>query len=94
MPVIDRLIQPLVGRFDRMEQKLDKTLEHVPVLQAAQSRTDIRLQELETKAEAQALALAKTDGRNNVISWILGLLGAPLVVALAGAGIAKIWGLV
>lgn len=32
-------------------------------------------------------------GRNQVIMWALGLLGAPLIVTLAGLGIAKLVGI-
>lgn len=97
LPVIDRVVQPIAERMGRMETKLDQALaqkEDIAVQQAAQQRTDARLAELETTVGSQSAKLNRAEGRNTIINWILGLVGAPIVVALAAAGIAKFMGLV
>lgn len=96
LTVIDRVVHPITERMGRMESKLDEALrlhEVQAVQSAAQIRTDARVLQLEQDAEKTRTELATAKGRNLVINWILGLIGAPLVVALAGAGIIKVVGL-
>lgn len=96
LSIIDRIVEPITHRIESMESKLDKVAqvgERVAIVEQARARTDVRLEALEASDAAQGQKLARAEGRNTVINWILALIGAPLVVAVAAAGIVKLMGI-
>lgn len=105
LPLIDRLIAPVVQRLDQMDNRQREDAQHLHskldavaavghrvqgVESAAQDLRD-RLEEIENTQVSQAASLARTQGRNDVIVWVLGVIGGPVVVALTLAGIAKVF---
>ena len=105
LPLVDRLVGPLVNRLDQMDarqredtQQLHSKLDGViavthEVRTTASTVEDLRgrMAGLEEAHDDHGRRLAKTDGRNEVIVWVLGLIGAPVTVALCLAGIAKLF---
>lgn len=89
----DTLMGYIRSRLDAMDHKLDgiaHLAERISPLESSQSLHNGRLTALEEGQEAIALAYAKQDGRNTVIAWLLGLIGAPLVVGLALIGMDRL----
>jgi hypothetical protein len=105
LPVVDRMIAPVAQRLDQMDQrqredtqqlhtKLDGMLAVAQKIQTHENTMgDLkdRLSDLEQGQSNQQGELNQMKGRNQVVSWILGLIGAPVVVALVLAGIAKLF---
>lgn len=107
LPLIDRMITPLVDRLDQMDarairdnqtiqNKLDIAAQIGHQITASDTRQD-GIEKRQDIQDATLLALAADmnvqKGRNQIITWLLALLGAPVVVALALAGIAKLFGI-
>lgn len=105
LPIIDRMIGPIVGRLDQMDQrqredtlalhaKLDiaAAVAH-QVTGMARQHDDIdgRVKVVEDGVDDLKKEINTTNGRNQVIIWLLGGLGGPIVVALTLAGIAKLF---
>lgn len=107
LPIIDRLLGPLVTRLDHMDarqredtqqlnSKLDGVIQTTHRVQTAENNlTDVkkRLDDMEVRLETHALELGRTKGRNEVIMWVLGVIGGPVVGALVLAGIVKLFGI-
>ncbi|AKU43568.1 holin/antiholin [Caulobacter phage Seuss] len=105
MPIIDRMIDPLVRRLDQQDQdrrvdmaalgqKIDKIADIAHQIAAHDARannTENRLADAEESLLALASRINIQEGRNQVIVWLLGLVGAPLTVMLVAAGIAKLF---
>lgn len=105
LPIIDRMIGPIVGRLDQMDHrqredtlalhaKLDiaATVAH-QVTSMARQHDDFstRMTSVEDSLDAHKAQLDQAQGRNQVIIWLMGGLGGPIVVALCLAGIAKLF---
>lgn len=89
----DTLMGYIRSRLDEMDHKLDgiaHLAERISPLESNQNRHDKRLEVLEQGHETLSLEQARQDGRNNIIAWILGLIGAPLVVGLALLGMERL----
>lgn len=107
LPIIDRLLGPLVTRLDHMDarqredtqqlnSKLDGVIQTTHRVQTAEnSLIDVkkRMDDMEVRLETHALELGRTKGRNEVIMWVLGVIGGPVVGALVLAGIVKLFGI-
>lgn len=107
LPIIDRLLGPLVSRLDQMDErqrqdtqqlhaKLDGVIQTTHRVQTAENAlTDMRsrLDAVEARQEEHAGELGRTKGRNEVIMWVLGVIGGPVVGALVLAGIVKLFGI-
>lgn len=105
LPVVDRMIAPVAQRLDQMDQrqredtqqlhaKLDGMLAVAQKIQSQETAMgDLkdRVDDLEKGHGDQQNELNQMRGRNQVVSWLLGLIGAPIVVALVLAGIAKLF---
>jgi hypothetical protein len=105
LPLIDRLIAPVVQRLDQMDTRQREDAQHlhakldavaavghrVQNFEGTAQDLKHRLEEVENNQIAQAASLARTQGRNDVIVWVLGVIGGPVVVALTLAGIAKVF---
>lgn len=74
--------------------KIDKVADIAHQITAHDARatnTEGRLSEAEESILSLASRINIQEGRNQVIVWILGLVGAPLTVMLVAAGIAKLF---
>lgn len=105
LPLIDRLIAPIVQRLDQMDQrqredahilhtKLDGVAgitHRVHGVEGAAESLKTRLDGIDEKQAEHAIQLARTQGRNDIIGWALGLIGAPVVVTLVIVGISKVF---
>ncbi len=106
MPLIDRIVAPITEAIRSLEQrqredvqalhsKLDSFNRIGEIIAAAEQRSehhDERLAAVEGDAKSMAAELATVKGRNQVIGWVLTIVGGPAVAALGVAGIAKILG--
>jgi hypothetical protein len=105
LAIIDRLIAPIVSRLDQMDerQRQDTRLLHAKLdgvadvthkvnqSESAAVLQSSRIDKLEDDQETTNTALAKMAGRNEVIVWVLGVIGGPITIALCLAGIAKLF---
>lgn len=95
LQLIDRIVGPIADRMEGMDRKLDALVhlgERISPLEQGQDRTDKRLAAIEDNQTTMSAKQAKTEGQNQVISWLLGLIGAPVLVTLVGLGLAKLIG--
>src|SRR5690606_35140371 len=105
LPIVDRMIAPVAQRLDQMDERqredtrtLHNKLDQLAaVAHRVQSHDDAvddlkgRMEGVETVQVAQQAAMNKMTGRNEVIMWLLGGIGGPVVVALVLAGIASLF---
>lgn len=94
LPLLDLVLEPLKTQLSQLNSKIDQVVhlgEKVATAEAADVRHDARLAGLEATQTTHAAELALVRGRNQVITWILGLIGAPIVVALVGAGLMSLF---
>jgi hypothetical protein len=95
--MLDRVMEPMRASLINIEKKLDQVSiisERVATQGEAHNSLNERLVKVEGIQVKDSVELAELRGVNKIISWILGLVGAPLIVVLAGAGLARFLGLV
>lgn len=107
LPLIDRMILPVVQRLDQMDQrqredaqilhtKLDGVASvghRVNSVEGAAEALKSRLDDIDGKQADHATQLARTQGRNDVLMGVMTVIGGPVVAALTIAGIAKLFNL-
>lgn len=107
MPIIDRMIDPIVRRLDQQDvrqredlgalaEKIDNLAEiarHLDSQSVLQQTMKERLDGQENTIITLTARMTLQEGRNQVVAWLLGLVGAPIVVGLSLAGIAKLFGI-
>lgn len=105
LPLIDRLIAPVVQRLDQMDQrqredaqilhtKLDGVASvghRVNSVEGAAETLKSRLDDIDGKQAEHAVQLARTQGRNDVLIGVMSWVGGPVVAALTIAGISKLF---
>lgn len=94
--LLDRIMDPVKSQLSEMNTKIDRMTamaERVALHEASQRGLEDEVDKLKNEVAAQAISNAELRGRNSIISWILGLVGAPLAVMLIGAGIARLFGI-
>jgi hypothetical protein len=82
-------------RLDSMDHKLDEVVrlsEKVAAHEKASEHMDGRVGRLEANETTTATEMSYIRGRNSVIIALLGLVGAPVTVALVLAGLAALLG--
>ncbi len=105
LPLIDRLILPVVQRLDQMDQrqredaqilhtKLDGVASvghRVNSVESVAETLKSRLDDIDGRQADHAVQLARTQGRNDVLIGVMSWVGGPVVAALTIAGISKLF---
>lgn len=105
LPLIDRLILPVVQRLDQMDQrqredaqilhtKLDGVASvghRVNSVESVAETLKNRLDDIDGRQADHAVQLARTQGRNDVLIGVMSWVGGPVVAALTIAGISKLF---
>lgn len=77
-----------------MDGKLDKAVEvahRVSAQEALAAQRDAEIAQIKATQAVHKSELDRSNGRNQVIVWVLGLIGAPTTVGLVLAGISKLF---
>jgi hypothetical protein len=96
LAIIDRLIEPVRTQFHTMDLKLDRALaigERVATQEQLTSSFTTELAALKSVQESHKEVVNTIKGRNQVILWMLGIVGAPIAVLMISAGLASMFGL-
>jgi hypothetical protein len=94
LQILDRLVAPLTSQIVSLGDKLDRVVEQtsqISVVKQGQDLHDARLGRLEEDAKDHLVTLAMIKGRNQVLTWSLGILGTA-VAAVGAAGVIHLLG--
>lgn len=86
----DRIVEPLRAELRGVDGKLDKVLAIGERVAAVEQHAP-RLIKLETTADEHKIKLAKVEGRNQVLMWVMTVIGAPTVLTLIGLGLQHVF---
>ena len=91
--LVDKFIEPVRNQYHTLDSKLDRVLaigERVAAQERETSNLDGRVIRVENEQGLHKTTLDTLRGRNQVILWLMGIVGAPILVLLSAAGISNI----
>jgi hypothetical protein len=92
--LVNSLTSGMSSRMESMDRKVDKVLDAVAGLTAAAGKAEEAKQsadEAHSRIASVELKQATHEGRLQILTWLLTIIGGPILVMLIAAGIMKLF---
>lgn len=96
LPMMDRLVDPLIKRMDAIDLKLDRAIqvgERVHTVESDIAALTVRVTATEARGNLNVVNITRLESAASLTNRLMTWIGAPVMVVLIVAGIASLFGI-